>query len=155
MAGPPPTQWARRHHCQMRHSGLSSESPCIQRSRAQKSAYLKVLYEICLYTHMDKGVAPAAWAIVLLVSPPPHGSPGSCKRHRCGREWQSLLYVQRPPSTHWSRRAHCQMRPSDFSDRVRLIPSISVLKPSMLLLNWWRPSIEFRRKTPDTVPPRN
>ena len=114
-AGPPPNHWARRHHCQMRHSDLSSESPCIQRSRAQKPAYLKVLYEICLYTHMDKGVAPAAWAIVLLVPPPPQGLPSQCNRHRCEREGQSLLFLQRPPPTHRSRRAPCQMRMSDFS----------------------------------------
>ena len=112
----------------------------------QANAYLQMMYHICLYTHMDKGVAPAAWAIVLLVPPPPQGLPGQCNRHRCEREGQSLLFDQRPPPTHWSRRAHCQMRPSDFSNRVRLIPSISVLKPSMLLLNGWRPSIEFRRK---------
>ena len=64
---------------------------------------------------MDKGAAPAAWAIVLLVPPPPQGLPGQCNRHMCGREGQSLLFDQRPPPTHWSRRAHCQMRLSDFS----------------------------------------
>ena len=61
------------------------------------------------------GVAPAAWAIVLLVSPPPKGLPSQCNRHRCEREGQSLLFLQRPPPTHRSRRAPCQMRLSDFS----------------------------------------
>ena len=40
---------------------------------------------------------------------------GQCKRHKCGREGHSLLFAQRPPSTHWSRRAPCHMRLSDSS----------------------------------------
>ena len=64
---------------------------------------------------MDKGAEPAAWAIVLLVPPPHQGLPGQCNRHMCEREGQSLLFDQRPPPTHWSRRAPCQMRLSDFS----------------------------------------
>ena len=64
---------------------------------------------------LDKGVAPTAWAIVLLVPPPPQGLHSPCTRHRCEREGQSLLFLQRPPPTHRSRRAPCQMRLSDFS----------------------------------------
>ena len=66
-------------------------------------------------------VAPSAWAIVLLVPPLPQGIPGHYRRHKCGREWQSLLFAQRPPPTHWSRRAHCQMRLSDSSPEASCI----------------------------------
>ena len=125
---PPPTHWPRRAPCQMRLSDFSPvqaaqvwtgravsaiRSKTTAHSLAEKSSLPDAT---CLCRQIAvTGVAPAAWAIVLLVPPPPQGSPGRCKRHRCGREGQSLIFDQRPPPTHWSRRAPCQLRLSDFS----------------------------------------
>ena len=128
LAGPPPTHWSRRAPYQMRLSDFSSMQTAQVRTgnavsaiRPKTTAHSLVKKSslpdaacLCRQIAMT-GVAPAAWAIVLLVPPPPQGLPSQCNRHRCEREAQSLLFLQRPPPTHRSIRAPCQMRLTDFS----------------------------------------